>query len=123
MTTVWLTRAEAAKRVARSERTIARWIEQGHVREMLGRISEPQLLIADREMRERRSHAGERLSARDSFDLSEQLDAASAELLERIRSNDPSGHRRWRGMWTIASGEAYATMTIHLAPPSHVGSE
>lgn len=62
--TRWLTRAEAAKRVDRSERTIARWVERGHVREMLGRISEPQLLVADREMRQRRAHEGKTLVPR-----------------------------------------------------------
>ena len=50
----WLTVAEAAVRVGRSERTVYRWADGGHVVILLGRVAETQLLEADRAMRRRR---------------------------------------------------------------------
>lgn len=50
----WLTVAEAAERVDRDVRTIYRWQEAGHLRIMLGRVLEAQLLEADKLARGRR---------------------------------------------------------------------
>lgn len=95
MTAPWLTPAEAAKRVDRSERTIARWIEAGAVKVILGRIAENQLLQADRVMRERRAHAGERV-VRESAALTALLQRARLELADRIRAVDPYGNLQWK---------------------------
>lgn len=94
MTGLWLTPAEAAQRVDRSERTIARWIEDGAVRVILGRISEPQLLEADRMKRERRAHVGERV-VRESAALTAVLQRARVQLADRIRTIDPHGNLQW----------------------------
>jgi len=50
----WLTIQEAAKRVERTQRTIYRWQADGHLKILLGRVSEAQLLEADRLARKRR---------------------------------------------------------------------
>lgn len=54
MSSAWLTVEEAAKRVDRDVRTIYRWQEGGHIKILLGRVSEAQLLEADRLARKRR---------------------------------------------------------------------
>lgn len=45
---VWLTVADAAARVRRSEATIRRWHSKGHIVIRLGRVDEKQLLTAQR---------------------------------------------------------------------------
>lgn len=54
--TAWLTIEEAAKRVDRSLRTIYRWGEgeNPHLRILLNRVREDELLEVDRKMRGRR---------------------------------------------------------------------
>lgn len=54
---VWLTLADAATRVGRSERTIRRWITTGRLRAYLGRVDEHALLLADRDARLARNTA------------------------------------------------------------------
>ena len=49
----WLTVAAAAERVHRSKRTIYRWISDGEVTMLAGRVRESDLLTVDREMRRR----------------------------------------------------------------------
>lgn len=52
--TRWLTRAEAAKRVKRSERTLYRWEQEQLLAPILGRYREDVLLEIDKRMRGRR---------------------------------------------------------------------
>lgn len=54
---VWLTPADAAVRIGRSERTIRRWLTTGRIRTYLGRIDEHALLVADRDARLARNTA------------------------------------------------------------------
>ncbi len=49
----WLTRAQAAERVKRTERTIRNWESAGLLKPTLGRYREQDVLKADREMRGR----------------------------------------------------------------------
>lgn len=51
--TTWLTLDDAAKRVARSRRTIRAWIQAGHLSEYFGRVRETDLLQAERLARAR----------------------------------------------------------------------
>lgn len=91
----WLTRIEAAKRVGRSERTIARWEDRGLVKRVLDRYRESELLAVDLRMREKRSHAGERLRQR-AAERSRALPKALAdELARQVRFADPLGEGRW----------------------------
>lgn len=48
---VWLTIADAATRVRRSEATIRRWHSKGHIVIRLGRVDEAELLRAERTVR------------------------------------------------------------------------
>ena len=54
MTDAWMTVAAAAVRVHRSKRTIYRWISDGEVAMLAGRVRESDLLTVDRVMRSRR---------------------------------------------------------------------
>lgn len=54
MSSGWLDLAQAAKRAGRSERTVRRWIEAGHIKLVLGRMREGELLEVERRMRGRR---------------------------------------------------------------------
>lgn len=51
--TTWLTLDDAAKRVARSRRTIRAWIHVGHLSEYLGRVRESDLIQAEKLARSR----------------------------------------------------------------------
>lgn len=48
---VWLTIADAATRVSRSQATIRRWHSKGHIVIRLGRVDEAELLRAERTVR------------------------------------------------------------------------
>jgi predicted site-specific integrase-resolvase len=52
---VWLTQAEAAARVGRSERTLRRWVAQGRLTTRLGRVDEHELFLAERDARQARN--------------------------------------------------------------------
>lgn len=49
----WLTRAQAATRVGRSERTIRNWVHAGVLAPRLGRFLEDDVVKADKTMRAR----------------------------------------------------------------------
>lgn len=51
----WLTIEQASARVARSERTIRRWIATGRLAEYLGRVDEHALVLAARDARHARN--------------------------------------------------------------------
>jgi len=53
--TVWLTIGQASARVARSERTIRRWIADGRLAEYFGRVDEHALVLAARDARQARN--------------------------------------------------------------------
>ncbi len=53
----WLTLAEAAERVGRTNRSIRSWVQAGHIKPMLGRVRESELLAAEKLMRSR-MHGG-----------------------------------------------------------------
>ena len=50
----WLTVAAAAERVHRSKQTIYRWISDGEVTMLAGRVRESEVVSADRKIRRRR---------------------------------------------------------------------
>ena len=52
---VWLTRDEAARRVHRDPRTLARWIAAGRLTVILGLVCEDQLLHVERDCRRARA--------------------------------------------------------------------
>lgn len=53
----WLTLAEAAERVGRTSRSIRAWVQAGHLKPMLGRVRESELIAAEKLMRSR-MHGG-----------------------------------------------------------------
>ena len=50
----WMTVAAAAERVHRSKQTIYRWVSDGEVTMLAGRVRESEVVSADREVRRRR---------------------------------------------------------------------
>ncbi len=73
---VWLTLAAAAERVGRSRRTIDRWVAEGAVVPVMGRIKESALLETDRRKRE---SIGRPRTARNSPEPVEVVAAAIAD--------------------------------------------